>query len=76
MNEGELLLCQYFKGVTGSYFTRLIDTALHADAHNLYCLRKTYPELIQSIMKYKTDITYWPDLKKRYNDVYKGDPIA
>lgn len=65
--EAEYKFCMYQKQSVGSFFTHLIGAMLYADEDNIKLLKKAYPELVNVVVRYQSELDYWPGLVKRWN---------
>jgi len=68
MNEGEMLNCDFQSGLMDKYsFYGLIIMATYkADRSNIERMRLAFPELTESIVRWKTETGYAKKLMKEY----------
>jgi len=71
LTSGEIKLCEYQKGMTGSFFTGLFKLMEIADGDNMERLQKAYPEHAKAFQRYRHEPGYWEALEKRYLDRHK-----
>jgi hypothetical protein len=77
MNEGEKLFCEWQRGMTGKFYSFLIEAMLRADGENIHKLEVVYPELTNAVVSYQTVTGYWDDLKTRYEKQFnKGGKLS
>jgi hypothetical protein len=66
LSEGEKLFCEWQLGMTGSFFSKLIEAIMIADSGNLEKLYESFPDLVDTVSKYQNVAGFWDDLKSRY----------
>ena len=66
LTAGERKFCEYQKGITGGFFTKLFKLMEVADGENLELLRKAFPEHVEAYHQYGHEKGYWTDLKIKY----------
>jgi len=69
LTKGEIKFCEYQRGMTGSFFTKLFEAMTVSDGENLEKLKKAFPEEVASYIRYRDEDGYWPWLKKTYEEV-------
>lgn len=52
-------------GRNGSFTTSLINTITIADQNNQYNLAKGFPEMVDVVQRYQTELGYWESLRER-----------
>ena len=53
MTDSERKLCEWQLGLTGDFYTQLINAAMRADSNNFERLKLGFPELMEAIYLYK-----------------------
>ena len=75
MTDSERKLCEWQLGLTGDFYTQLINAAMRADSNNFERLKLGFPELMEAIYLYKTKDGYWAKLSKQWNDRYPNSQL-
>jgi len=70
MNNGEKKLCEWQAGMTGDFYTMLINAAMRADTGNAAKLTAGFPELMEAINSYKNESGYYQKLADEWNKEY------
>ena len=55
----------YTRGTAGGFYTKLVDTFMHADGGNTARLLQTFPDELTPVHKYRSEEGYWEDLQER-----------
>jgi len=54
-------------GRNGSFTTSLINCIFKADLNNQENLSKGFPEMVDVVHRYQSEIGYWDSIQERYN---------
>lgn len=73
MNAGEMNLCDWRYGRSGSFYESLFNAISKADGRNLYRLEKGFPEEVSAFHNYAYQDGYWQQLEKEYLKGEKND---
>jgi hypothetical protein len=68
MTKGEKLLVEFFKGMTGSFYTSFFELAFRADPDNQERLAAGFPSEMRALQRYKTENGYWQKLLEQYDN--------
>lgn len=71
-NSGEVKLCEFQLGMTGSFFKSLFNAMFIADSQNLNKLAKAFPEEAEAVKRFMSEPGYWENLKDRYINMNNG----
>jgi len=69
LTQGEKLLVEYFREITGSFYTAFFNAALKADMYNLSRLEVGFPEEIHAVKRYKLEDDYWKSIESKYENL-------
>lgn len=75
MTQSEETLCEWQLEMTGSFLTLLIKAMMKADLINEAKLRMGYPELSETIHRYKNEPGYYDNLCEEWNEKHPNHKI-
>jgi hypothetical protein len=67
MNTAEREFCMYWKGMAGTFTSKLIELFFAADTENTVKLSLGFPEIGEVVRRYRNESGYWQDLIERWN---------
>ena len=72
INTGEKHLYEWQHGMSGSFYTHLMNAIAKADVDNRRRLYKAYPEEVEAYKKFAGKANYWFKLKQKYESEVMG----
>jgi hypothetical protein len=66
LTEAEILFCKWQYAIIGDFYKTLISAMMRADIHNQAKLAKGFPDLMEVVIRYKTEHDYWYHLQKEW----------
>ena len=76
LTAAEIKFCEYQKGMTGDFYTKLIGAMFIADSDNQELLGKGYSKLMKVVLMYRVEEGYWINLKEKWNKIYPNSMFA
>lgn len=72
MDKSEEIVVEFFRGSgLGMFNTHLVKTILHADETNLELLKKSYPEIVDVVIRVREEKGYFEKIEKAYDEETK-----